>query len=78
MADLLIRDVPEDVVARLKEQAKENGRSLQKELLAIVEGATEMTIQEWLDATEERFEARRSWGLTGDTTQFIREDRDSR
>jgi len=78
MADLLIRDVPEDVVARLKEQARENGRSLQKELLAIVESATEMTIDEWLAMTEPHLEERRSWGLTGDSTDFIREDRDSR
>ena len=78
MADLLIRDVPADVVERLKAKARRNRRSLQKELLAIVECATEMTIQEWLDATEERFEARRAWGLTGDTTEFIREDRDNR
>jgi len=78
MADLLIRDVPADVVERLKEQARENGRSLQKELLAIVEEAVGLSMDEWLKLTEKHLEERSSWGLTGDTTQFIREDRDSR
>lgn len=78
MADLLIRDVPEDVVARLKEQARENARSLQKELLAIVEDAAGPSIEEWLERVAKHREERRGWGITTDSVDLIREDRDNR
>ena len=78
MADLLIRDVPADVVERLKEQAVENGRSLQKELLAIVEDAAGLSIREWLERVGRHREERRAWGITTDSVDLIREDRDSR
>ena len=78
MADLLIRDVPEDVVARLKEQARENDRSLQKELLAIVEDAVGLSIEEWLERAAKHREERRVWGITTDSVDLIREDRDNR
>lgn len=32
MPDVLVRDIEENVLARLKDRAKQNGRSLQKEL----------------------------------------------
>jgi plasmid stability protein len=78
MPDLLIRDVPEDVVSRLKEQARENGRSLQKELLAIVEDAAGPSIEEWLERVAKHREERRAWGITTDSVDLIREDRDNR
>jgi plasmid stability protein len=37
--NLSIKNVPEPVVVRLRERAKHNHRSLQGELLAILEGA---------------------------------------
>jgi plasmid stability protein len=78
MADLLIRDVPADVVERLKDQARENGRSLQKELLAIVEDAVGFSIEEWLERVAGHREERRAWGITTDSVDLIREDRDNR
>jgi plasmid stability protein len=38
---LSIRDVPDDIAERLRARAKQNHRSLQGELMAIVEGAAE-------------------------------------
>jgi plasmid stability protein len=38
--DLSIKNVPEKQVARLRERAKANHRSLQGELRALIEGAT--------------------------------------
>ena len=39
MASVLVRDLDQAVVERLKARAEENGRSLQKELKAILETA---------------------------------------
>jgi plasmid stability protein len=39
MAQVLIRELDEDVVARLKERAQRNGRSLEAELRGILEQA---------------------------------------
>ena len=39
--NLSIKNVPDDVVERLRRQAERHGRSLQRELLAIVEQAAQ-------------------------------------
>ena len=39
MSDLLVRDVPEDVVKRLEERARRNGRSVEAEHLKILRRA---------------------------------------
>ena len=39
MPDLLIRDVPGEIVEALKKKAAENRRSLQQELMMIIESA---------------------------------------
>ena len=78
MADLLIRNVPEAVVARLKEQARANSRSLQGELSAILESAARPTWADWrvrADAVREQF---RGQGVASDSTALVREDRDAR
>lgn len=43
--NLSIKDVPEALVARLRERAARNHRSLQGELMAIVEQASAMALQ---------------------------------
>jgi plasmid stability protein len=74
---LSIKDVPEEVLERLRTRAERNHRSLQKELLAIVEAAaleeSEITVDELVEYVE-------SLGLsTPDvSTAWIRELRDSR
>lgn len=78
MPDLLIRDVPSQVIDRLKAQATRNGRSMQKEALTILERGTQLTMAEWLEQADALREKSRDWGWSGDSTALIREDRDSR
>ncbi|MGB4581893.1 MAG: hypothetical protein WBI91_08530 [Coriobacteriia bacterium] len=78
MADLLVRNVPASVMERLKAQAQRNGRSVQKEALAILDGGTQLTMEEWLEQAAAHREQLRADGYTGDSTAMIREDRDTR
>jgi plasmid stability protein len=75
--DLSVKRVPDDVAERLRVRAKRNHRSLQGELLSILEEASgprrTMTIQEVLE------HGRRIGLRTPDeSVQMIREDRDGR
>lgn len=73
---LTIKNVPEDVLERLRERAKRNHRSLQGELMAILEGEVaprKLTIEE----VEERLK-RRNLSTADDSTQIIRDLRDTR
>lgn len=76
MTQMLVRDLDPEVVERLKERARSNGRSLQKEVRAILEGAARTyTMEEAREVTEkwrERFAGREF----SDSTELIREDRD--
>jgi len=80
MAQILVRDLDQEVVDRLKERARENNRSLQGEAKAILERATrtEKASFEELKAILDKWD--RHWGgrIFDDSTQLIREDRDSR
>lgn len=78
MPDLLIRNVPERVMERLKQQAERNGRSVQKEALDILESGTQLTMAEWMESTREFHERLKAEGFVGDSTPLIREDRDTR
>jgi plasmid stability protein len=80
MATLYIRDVPAPIVARLKDRAKREGRSLNSEVVALLEASTaeERTLAEVLDAMEAL--AKRI-NLSPDAPMpedLIRLDRDSR
>ena len=73
---LSIKNVPDDVVERLRERAKRNHRSMQGELITILEEAVEAT-----KLTKREVRARiKAIGLKteGDSVQMIREDRDAR
>jgi antitoxin FitA len=74
MADVLVRGLAPDVVARLKSRARENGRSLQVELKAILEYAARppLGIPEAIKRVRAMHRGRRF----GDSTVLIREDRD--
>lgn len=78
MPDLLIRNVPEPLMERLKAQAKRNHRSIQKEAIALLEEHTQLTMAEWLEQAAAFREKTRAWGITDDSTDLIRQDRDSR
>ena len=76
MAQLLVRDLEPGVLARLKEQARQNHRSLQKEVKAILEQAAETATRDEALALVDRWQ--RKWGerVFSDSTLLIREDRD--
>ena len=73
MAQVLIRNLDERVVTRLKKRAARNERSLQAELQAIVERAAET------DPIDARALAAKIRGMLGrqfsDSTELIAEDR---
>jgi antitoxin FitA len=74
--NLSIKDVPDELAEALRERARSNHRSLQGELMAMIEASTR----------ERPFKAMELWkeiqklGLQtpDESTQWIREDRDSR
>jgi len=75
---LSIKNVPEETLRRLRARAERNHRSLQKELLAIIEAATAdegtLTVDELVDYVK-------GLGLPpseDDVTAWIRELRDTR
>jgi antitoxin FitA len=74
MAQVLIRELGADVVARLKARAKQRGRSLQTELKEILEQASR---QNALDARKLAALIRRQLaGRThSDSAQLVAEDR---
>jgi plasmid stability protein len=78
MADLLVRSVPARLMERLKAQAQRNGRSVQKEALAVLEAGTQLTMEEWLERADRTRELLKVQGYSGDSTAMIREDRDAR
>ena len=74
--NLSIKNVPDEVAARLRQRAAKNHRSLQGELLAIIEKAVssqQMTPLELLDKVH-------ALGLqtASDSRTMVREDRDAR
>jgi plasmid stability protein len=76
MPDVLVRDVDENVLTRLKQKAKSNGRSLGVELKLILEQAAKQ-----LDmVTARELAERMSRSLEGrhhtDSAELLREDRD--
>ena len=76
MAQMLVRDLDPEVVERLKARARVHGRSLQKEVKAILEEAAATL------STREAEEVAGSWRrrLAGreysDSAELVREDRE--
>ena len=73
---LSIKRVPDEIAERLRERARRNHRSLQGELLALLEEAGKprpLTVEEVYQRVQER-------GLRtpDEATRWIREDRDAR
>jgi plasmid stability protein len=76
MANLSIKNVPEELLVRLRSRAREHHRSLQGELMVILEEALtprKRSMAELVQRVQER-------GMhTGDeATMMVREDRDAR
>lgn len=74
MPDVLVRDVEDSILTKLKERAKENGRSLQNELVQIFRALTE---NESLsdEQTAEAIKASLRGRTFSDSAAMLREDR---
>jgi len=77
MAQLLVRDVPQDVVEALKQRAKEHGRSAEDEHRAILEEALRAGRSGFWERAAKLREEMRGRTFT-DSTDLIRQDRDER
>ena len=79
MAQLLIRDLKETTLRRLKTLAKRHGRSLQGEVKLIVEEAAETGVK-WDEFRARAEQWQKKLAATGvkfgDSAELIREDRD--
>ena len=77
MADLLVRDVPREIVDILKRRASENRRSLQQELLLVLEDAVRKESINAVEAATQIRERLAGYGRTfSDSSGLIREDRE--
>lgn len=77
MPQMLVRDLEPKVVKRLKERARSNGRSLQKEVRAILEGAAETYTMAEAKRVSGRWQERFAGRKFSDSSELIREDRDA-
>ncbi len=76
MANVTIRNLDDDVVARLKERAKANRRSLEAELREILTRSAGSMTREELIAFAKRVAAETPDVPQTDSAELIREDRD--
>lgn len=76
MADILIRNLDDDIARRLKEKAKTNGASVNETLQQMVEAYVKPSKEEvWAAADALR---KKIGKVTGDSTDIIREWRDNK
>ena len=76
MAQVLVRQLNEKVVDRLKKRAREHGRSLQSEVKTILEEAVPDYEGAWKRIELIRTRLQRSGRKFSDSADLIREDRD--
>ena len=77
MANLLVRDVDEQVLSRLKKAANAHGRSLQGEIHDLLRRASIRDLAETRRLSQ-RWIKRLSTSSHSDSTQLIRKDRERR
>ena len=75
MAQVIVRNLPDDVVSRLKARAARQKRSLEQELREILREAARPSRDEMI-ADIDRIRAMTPRKLQSDSTDLIREDRD--
>lgn len=75
MAQVLVRDLPDDVVERLKRKAAADGRSLEAHLRAVLEEASRFDRSDYLAIADEVADSTRG-RTTSDSTELIRDSRD--
>jgi plasmid stability protein len=76
MAQVLVRQLDDKVVDRLKKRAKEHGRSLQSEVKTILEDAVPDYERAWKRIDSLRLRLKRSSRKFTNSADLIREDRD--
>jgi len=76
MAQVLVRQLDSQVVARLKKRAKEHGRSLQSEVKTILEDAVPDYEAAWKRIERFRKRLKTSGRTFSDSADLLREDRD--
>jgi antitoxin FitA len=77
MAQVIVRNLDDEVVSSLKLKAELKGHSLEQELRDILRGAAELSKEEKL-ALIDSIRSMTPRRLEDDSTDLIREDRDSR
>lgn len=77
MAQVIVRNLDDEVVSSLKLKAKLKGHSLEQELRSILKAAAGLTKEEKL-ALIDRIRAKQKRPIEGDSADLICEDRDSR
>jgi plasmid stability protein len=75
MPDILVRDLDSHTIERLKLSAKQHGRSLQREVKAILEETVPITMRE-ARAVSEKWRKRLKGRKFSDSAKLIREDRE--
>lgn len=75
MAQVIVRNLPDDVVARLKVRARQRKHSLEQELREILREASQPSREEII-ADIDRMRATTPHKLQSDSTDLICEDRD--
>jgi len=76
MAQVLVRQLNDKVIERLKIRAKEHGRSLQSEVKTILEEAVPDYEAAWKRITKFRKTLKKSGRTFSDSATLMREDRD--
>jgi plasmid stability protein len=74
MAQVLIRNVPDEVIEAHRKRAKAHGQSLEQELRNLIERAAPYSPEERL-AVALRFQSQTPTGCRSDPVELIREDR---
>ncbi|MGI8575824.1 MAG: FitA-like ribbon-helix-helix domain-containing protein [Egibacteraceae bacterium] len=75
MAQVLVRDLPEEVVARLKAKAASAGQSLEAHLRTVLEEASQLNRDEFIAVADTIAQTTRGREQT-DSTELIRTARD--
>lgn len=77
MSQLLVRNIPDNLVQALKERAAKHGRSAEAEHRAILEETLKVQAEDFWEKARQSRERTRGMNL-GDSTDIIREWRDRR
>ena len=76
MSQMLVRDLDPEVVERLKARARVHGRSLQKEVKAILEEAAATLSLSEAEEVAELWQKRLAGREYSDSAELVREDRE--